>query len=380
MSHVARISGLAAVVIGLLAVAAQAQSDGAEFKPQFVKLCDLACEQINDPERQVPKPVPFYNDSYAVRALCVAYDLTGKDVYLEACRRWADRMLEYQKGMTPKGAYYMNYRRKPGEKEGGGWYVADSSSIAMGVLATAVRCSGPEKERYLASVKQFAGLVAKNYVGEAGGIMNGGWEKYCGEWWCSSGVFASLAFLLADETGDEQYREIGLGAVNWLNHLDLTKVKFNFWGDAAPSVMMYVLEGYSAGMPSVPPGSKLHNEALSRIEWAMKWMAENQKSRSSTAKWDYSTQWGSKLGGMPFHMYVLSRHMPEGEKLRAAADAELRYVAEQLVTPQQPKLSQLACFAMMSYAERLRPGAIYRTSRVPATAPSLQGTPSTPKD
>jgi hypothetical protein len=333
-----------------------------EFRAQFLRLCDLACDQINNPERQVPKPVPFYIDSYAVRALAVAYDMTGNQRYLDTCKHWSDRMIEYQHKMTPKGGYYMNYGRQPGQTEGN-WYVADNSSIAMGILATSVRCAGPEKQKYLDSVKAFADLVTKNYVGEAGGIMNAFWYKYSGEWWCSSGIFGSLTFLLASETGDESLREVGVGAVNWLNHLDLTRVKFRFWQDGAPAVVMYVLEGYSAGMPYVKQGTELHKDALVQLKKVFAWMPQNQAGRQGAGKWDYNSQWGCKLGGLPFHMYVLSRYLPEGTRIREAADQELRHIGEVLSKDQSGKLSQLACFAMMSHAERLSPGTIYRNSR-----------------
>ena len=119
------------------------QAGGADFRSQFLQLCDLASAQIKAGTRKDP----FFVDSYAVRALCVAYDLTGKKEYLDACRAWSERMVGFQEKMLPRGAYYMHYSRKPGEDKGG-WYVADSSSIAMGVLATAVRCDGAEKQAF----------------------------------------------------------------------------------------------------------------------------------------------------------------------------------------------------------------------------------------
>ena len=82
-------------------------------------------------------------------------------------------MVEFQSKMIPKGAYSMNYGCKPGEDKGD-WYVADSASIGMGVLATAVRSSdAAQKERFLKSVESFAKLVIDNYVGPGGGITDG---------------------------------------------------------------------------------------------------------------------------------------------------------------------------------------------------------------
>jgi hypothetical protein len=334
-----------------------------DFKAEFLKLCDVAADELNSDARQVPKPIPFYIDSYAVRALSVAFDMTGKLRYLGACKRWSDRMIEVQGRMVPKGAYYMNYGRKPGEKTGG-WYVGDSSSIAMGILATSVRCSDPkEKERYLSSVKAYAELVIDNYIGEAGGVTDGLWPKYGGEWWCSSGVFGSLAFLLYDETGDEKYLQVGLDAVDWLNRLETRRIKFRFWEDGAPSVVMYTLEAYSAGLPHLKPGTQMRRAALVQITRMLDWMSKNQQGGGAGSPWDYNSQWGSKFGGLPFHMYVYSRGLPGGTSIGSAADQQLRHIAAILFKDGKPPLSQLACFTMMSYAERLSPGAIYRKSR-----------------
>ena len=78
---------------------------------------------------------------------------------------------------------------------------------------------------------------------------------------------------------------------------------------------------------------------------------------------DYITQWGSKFGGLPFHMYVHAGHVPDSDELVSAADRELRYIADQIQTaPPSSQRDQLALFAMMSYAEKLRPGSLFRTS------------------
>ena len=88
-------------------------------------------------------------------------------------------------------------------------------------------------------------------------------------------------------------------------------------------------------------------------------MAANQAGRIAKSTWNYHSQWGSKLGGLPFHMYVWSRYLPEGPRITAAADQELDYLTKLLsVDPQ--KQFQLAVFTMMSYAERLSPGSLYR--------------------
>ena len=48
-----------------LPAAGQPRPDGARLRAEFLKMCDAACAELNTPERKVP----FYQDSYAVRAL-----------------------------------------------------------------------------------------------------------------------------------------------------------------------------------------------------------------------------------------------------------------------------------------------------------------------
>ena len=121
-----------------------------DLRAEFLAICDAGCNDLATQVRAVErKGRAFYWDSYLVRGLCVAYDITGKQSYLDAARLWSDRMLEYQKEMIPAGAYYMQYGRRPGESQGS-WYVADCSSIALGVLATSIRCS--ERSRRVAPV------------------------------------------------------------------------------------------------------------------------------------------------------------------------------------------------------------------------------------
>jgi hypothetical protein len=332
------------------------QTSSPEFRSHFLQLCDLASAEIKAGTRKDP----CFIDSYAVRALCVAYDMTGKKEYLDACRAWSDRMIAFQTNMVPRGAYYMNYGRKPGEEKGG-WYVADSSSIAMGVLATAARCNGAEKQRFLNSAKAFAALVMDNYIGPSGGIRNGLWPKFDGEWWCSSGIFGSLAFLLYDETGDERYLKVALGVVDWLNRLELAEAQPYPLSEMGPTLPMYVLEAYSAGLPHLKPGSEPRKMALTRISSALDWVAKQQRQAPRERQWPADLKWGMKFGGLPFHQYVYSRVLPDGPKLAVAADREITQLAS-LVFSNKLQLTQLPVFMMMSYAERLSPGSIYKRS------------------
>lgn len=353
---------LPAAIAGLL-IACQAFGGEADLRADFLRLCD-AGYPIVEKQASTAERIgrAYYWDSYLVRALAVAYDMTGKREYFDACRRWSDRMVEHQRNMIPKGAYYMQYGRRPGEEEGN-WYVADCSSIALGVLATAVRCPAPgERRRYLRSVESFAELVAERFVRPSRGVTDGYWPKSDKEWWCSTGIYGSLTFCLYRETGNERYLKIGLGTIDWLNRQDLLTVAKHYPPETIkPTVMMYCLEAYSAGLPHLRSGSKRHREAMAQLAGACKWMRANWGGRAGI---DYVSQWGSKFGGLPFHIYACAKHLPEGQHLVEAADRELRHIAGVLEqAPPSNQRDQLALFAMISYAERLRPGALYRTGR-----------------
>ena len=90
-------------------------------------------------------------------------------------------------------------------------------------------------------------------------------------------------------------------------------------------------------------------------------MADNLGGRAAI---DYVSQWGSKFGGLPFHLYVYDRHAPPRDDLVQLADGELRHIAAILQrSPPSTQRDQLALFAVLAYSEKLSPGSIYRTSK-----------------
>ncbi len=155
-------AGLATAGAWRLAAADEPQKPspgGERFRGQFLRLCDALCPVV-DSERKVQ----FYIDSYAVRGLAVAHDLTGKREYLDVCRRWCQRMVDFQDRMDPPGAYYMNYGRRPGAHKGD-WYIGDSSSIALALQAVGLRTpDAAESARLKKSVLSYAGLVRDRFV------------------------------------------------------------------------------------------------------------------------------------------------------------------------------------------------------------------------
>ena len=375
--------GLAVVLFCLAAwggsAGAAADGDGLrrEFEARFLKFCNLATAELAKEltpftSRTNADPVthhmPFFEDAHAVRALAVAYDMTGKRAYLDACRHWSDRIIGYQSRMIPQGAYYINHSRAPGQDKGQ-WNLADSGSIGLGVLATATRCKDPvERKRYLDSVRAFAKLVMANYVGPEGGISNGLWPEYAGQWWCSSATFGTLAFVLYEETGEEKYLKVAKGAMDWLLGQDFRELKPITFQQRPSGTIFYCFEFYLAGLKHLPPDSPKYRTLQHQIDLALDWMAKNQKTRGADVP-DY-TERNVDLAGLPYLMCGFAHQLPRLRGITAAADAELDYIGKLLLAKGDPNISRLMVWevmtwGMLSHAERLAPGALLRGSQSP---------------
>jgi hypothetical protein len=246
----------------------------------------------------------------------------------------------------------------------GDWYVADSSSIGMAVLATAVRCKELEQRRLRKSAETFADLVIKHYVKPSGGVSDGLWAKSSDEWWNSSALFGSFLFNLYKDTGDRRYLRIALRETDWLSHWDLTKDQPFPLSEQGPAMLMYVMENYSAGWLYISADDKEKAAALAKVHWCLDWIATQQLKPLSERTWPVSKGWGMKFGGLPFHEYIFAQNLPADNYLRSNADQEMETLTAVEFADQPPKLTQLTAFMMMSYAEYLNPGAIYKSSKL----------------
>jgi hypothetical protein len=360
-----RAAGVAALFGGLLCLgglATTARGEEPDFKKELLALCDAnrapLLKKAQSHRRGGP---PFYIDAYAIRALCVAYDLTDDLEYLNICKAWCDRMIEYQNVMVPKGMYDMNYGRVPGQEDGE-CFVADGSSIAEAILVTSIRSRDQkEKRRYLDSAEMFAKLVAERFVRPTGGVTDGWWKDSDKEWWCSTGIYGALMFELYGETGKPEYLKSGLGTIDYLNTLDLnTEGTFGPPEKERPSVFMYSLEAYSAGLPHLRPGTDRYEKAMIQFSKLRAWLAKAVVESNTT---DSYAQWGSKIGGLPFHLYVCARFVPDTGDAISLSDQELQTAFGAWQKAPDSKRYQLGAFTLMSLAEKVAPGKLYRTSK-----------------
>lgn len=348
-----------------------------EMRATFLTFCDLTAADLLKPyeefrifERGYAETrthhMPAFEDAHAVRALAVGYDLTGKQLYLDACRRWADWAVECQSKMIPAGAYYMNHSRAPGQDKGQ-WNAADSGTVGMGVLAAAMR-DKQNRGKYFNSIRAFLNLMKKNWVAPEGGICNGHWPEYDGPWWCSTATVGKLALLAGHAMDEPAYRNIGVNGARWLAAEDFRQLKPITFEQRPSGTIFYCFDYYIAALRAPTLDAVTRDRILAQFADAIAWLDANQKTRNPAVP-DYTVK-NVDMAAMPSLMYALARldHHRYGH-LTARADEELRYIRKLLLDGGTPNVSTLPIWevmtwGMMSYAERLEPGSI-TTGHVP---------------
>jgi hypothetical protein len=205
-------------------------------------------------------------------------------------------------------------------------------------------------------------------IGKNGGIIEKLWGGFADEWWCSTATFGVPALQLYEETGQEKYGKVGLGSLRWMIGRDFRDAKVIGFRQRPSGVIFYDFELYVAGLKYLPAGSQERKAAMVQISEALKWMAANQIGRGGKPAFSYRDDGHTDMAALPFLMYAFAHQLPEHRDLVAEADRELRYIAALLFDKGDPavthlKVWELMSWGMMSYAEKLRPGSLFRTSK-----------------
>jgi len=97
-------------------------------------------------------------------------------------------------------------------------------------------------------------------------------------------------------------------------------------------------------------------------------MAANQIGRGGKPAFSYFNDGNADMAALPFLMYAFADQLPEYRDLGAEADRELRYLGGLLFDKGDPAVThlvvwELVSWGMMSYAEKLSPGSLFRSSK-----------------
>jgi hypothetical protein len=175
-----------------------------------------------------------------------------------------------------------------------------------------------------------------------------------------------MLFRLYDETGNERYLKAAMGAMTWLLRQDFRELKPITFDQRPSGTVYYCFELYASGLKHLAPESKEYQSLLRQLDAAFAWMARNQKTRGAAVP-PYLEK-NVDMAGLPSLMYSFAHQLPQYRNQIAPADSELLYVGDLLLARGEPNVSRLMTWevmtwGMLSYAERLAPGGMARTSR-----------------
>ena len=298
--------------IAFISMADKAMMELAKPSSPYVNVSDLSAKTHH---------APFFEDAYAISALTTAYTKTHDAKYLNVSKTWVEKIIAYQRQMTPTGAYFPNYSftRQPGQTEGD-WYVADSSTIAQAVVRVAAIARPQDRARYMASAEAFFNLVENNYTNSDGGVSDGIWERFTDSWWCSTAIFGAFSIVMYEHTGEQKYLDRGLKAFDYLSTQGVENFAYPSFEQAAPAIVFYVGEFYVRALPHIR-GTPRESAEIKQLQFFMNWLASNQKSRNVGSSVDYWQM--TYMAGMPYIMYATQDYFPHNKQ---SADQELVFV------------------------------------------------------
>jgi hypothetical protein len=205
-----------------------------------------------------------FEESYVVIGAARTMDLMGDARMTAICRRFNQRMMQYQ-GVHYPDMLDMGYGY---DRNAAGMVncscVADNASSANGMLEAVRRFPHlPENPAVLASVQRFIDHCLKNYLTSKGvmgvGVLNhqvnpAGMEEY----WCANALFAATLIRYATLTGEKSYYDAAVPLVEYISTYDYKNTLWQEWSKSAPQqILIYTAEGLLAALASPEMKSRL---------------------------------------------------------------------------------------------------------------------------
>jgi len=275
--------------------------------------------------------IQYFIESYAVRAILIAYDQYTNDTYdLNYAVRWTERMLSLQGKTLHPGAYAMGYD-DTGYERPLGWYTADCCCIGLAVMSVATnpQIVGAQRDRYINSVKMFVDYVIDDWRNPNGSLPCGwrnGELNPIKEFWIATSLFSALAWHLYDVTKIETYRTVAMEACNWLLEFDYTKsevtVGTNF-KDGITTFVLYLGEGLIVNAEHLRSQDAYYPRIQKKLRSLVDLVLENQRKDGGMdcpVAW-----WRQKLPALSVVLNWYYHNMEADPRIEQAANKILHY-------------------------------------------------------
>ncbi len=311
--------------------------------------------------------IQHYIESYAVRAILIAYDHYTNDNYdLNYAVRWTDRMLSLQGKTLHPGAYAMGYD-DTGYERPLGWYPADCCCIGLAVLAVATnpQIVGAQRDRYINSVKMFVDYIIDNWRNPNGSLPSGwrnGELNPIREFWIGTSLFSALAWHLYDVTKIEKYKTVAMEACDWLLAFDYTKADVTVgtsFKDGITTFVMYLGEGLIVNAEHLRDQEAYYPRIQKKLRSLVDIVLENQRKDGGMdcrVSW-----WRQKLPALSVVLNWYYHNMERDPRIEQAANKILNYTFSD--TAELEILTglhtQTTTFAFLALAGKCIPGAVF---------------------
>jgi hypothetical protein len=218
-------------------------AERAEAKTYFIRLA----EDINRHhyELELIYDHAIYQGAYLMRTLVAAYEITGREDFLQTALRFADELVKLQR----KDGYWV-------VADHGNIYLADTGS-ALGLIMILYKHVDEQRQAlYFQTIKKYADAVIHDGLIYESGALDAGYqlgkdgsiEKTLGPYTIATELTGVVVFTwLYLMSGDRQYKEIAMNALTWLLKWvrDDGEIAYIFPGRGADPALQHDPESYS---------------------------------------------------------------------------------------------------------------------------------------